>query len=340
MLYDDIISANEGSCPDPVMRDGISRFGAVLKDIPKYILTEPIVQMVETLSSKRPTALLHGLPICFLPFPKIWVECLYNDFLQALERVQGEGAIGKLRHVEGCDNPHRIGFLFEEETEHGTIAVTMAWSHKNINIKGMFFKSIVNLCVLGWNIYTKSDNNTPFKECAELQPTTKQSDYLHAFRHSKQDVESYIKLTERMLCGVSEYSQSYYNRNYAFLKATNPAGLDLFYTQMQHDIAGEWRHSLAILMVLNSKTCVEISEVCKRRKPIHGKPANTYREVRFRLSRVQRNTYLASGKKLEDLVKHLVSAHLKVRKTGVFLWSSHVRGYKGEASPPVRTVVP
>src|SRR5262245_39310126 len=159
MLCDSFIEADENSVPDPLMRRGIARFNRVLKTAPKYILTENVVQMVETLSAKRPSAILKGLPVCFLPHPVIWVEQSYGDFLRALERLE-PGSVKGLRQFDEAPAPHRIGYLFEELPD-GYMQITLGWEHRNTIIEGQFFKSMLHLCLLNWKINSKANFNGP-----------------------------------------------------------------------------------------------------------------------------------------------------------------------------------
>jgi hypothetical protein len=341
MLYDDFINADLNHYPEPGMVPGIRHFRDILKIAPKYSLSADVVQMVETLSWKRPKAILQGLPICFLPFPKIWVEFVYQDFKDAVDRVKNEH---ELKEMKGAPPPSRMGFLLEQVND-GSISATMGWIHRNIDTDLGFFRELLHLCPVAWIIATGKEYE-PVPESVSRVEVNKsimdKNGYMWEFRNSPADIEAYKELTTRAYPGVTRFSESFYH---TVIERMDPVSKAQYDRLIQFDVGGEWRHVLAILMILNSKTCVEYDTVkreklSKNRVKAGKPPVDDYKEVKFKLSRVQYNAYVASGRKMEDLTKHLVAAHLKVRKTGVFLWSAHVRGYVGEVKIPKRMVVP
>src|SRR5215469_1337637 len=157
MLCDDFMEANTKTVPDPLVLEGVRNFNSALRDAPKYVLTEHVVQMVETLACKRPSAILNGLPVCFLPHPVIWVEMAYADFLKATNRIIG---IDNLRRIPEADNPHRIGYLFEQ-LDGGYIRITIGWVHHNIETPLGRMPSALQLCILDWTINTSSNFHGP-----------------------------------------------------------------------------------------------------------------------------------------------------------------------------------
>jgi len=257
--------------------------------------------------------------------------------VKAAERIKG---VGKLKTHADTALPHRQGFLFEDEG-YGFIRATMGWQHLNVEHEGRNMGNLIHLCPLSWYINVDKNYELKFWNPREPGELEDPDSYMWEFRHSQEDISAYDNLADRAIPSPSPYTNHYLDH---MKRGMTHAQYQKYLELLQFDVAGEWRHVLAILMVLNSRTCIEYNEVDRTRlsrsRVKSGKsPTDNYREVKFRLSRVQYNVYMASGRKMEDLAKHLVIAHLKIRKTGVFLWSSFVRGYKGEVKVPTKFVV-
>jgi hypothetical protein len=338
MLYDDFLNMDYKYFPVQDMVPSFKKFNDVLKHTPKYSLSADVMQMVETLSWKRPKSILEGLPVCIMPFPKIWVEFVYQDFVKALDRIKGKETLSTIKEAPA---PFRMGYLIEQLRD-GYIQATLGWIHRKIDTEEAgYFRELLHLCPVCWVMNTQKEY-LPHKRTQEWTEPFNEGTYMFEFKNSSKDVAAFKELSRRSYPGITRFCQDYYNMMVSMLPDRE---WDRFNRLIQFDVGGEWRHILAILMILNSRTCVEYDTVkreklSKNRVKAGKPPVDNYKEVKFKLSRVQYNAYVASGRKLEDLTKHLVAAHLKVRKTGVFLWSAHVRGYVGDVKVPKKVVVP
>lgn len=104
----------------------------------------------------------------------------------------------------------------------------------------------------------------------------------------------------------------------------------------RYDLGAEWRFSVALLTLLNSKNCVEYSEVKEFSKinKIRTKKKQpqllSHQIVSLSLSKVQKNRMKNMGMTTkEEMRAHLVRGHYKLRKSGLYWWSSHIRGSEG-----------
>lgn len=98
------------------------------------------------------------------------------------------------------------------------------------------------------------------------------------------------------------------------------------------DVQDEIASTLALLILINSKNCVEVAPSApppklNRARAKRGQtPLVTYSTVRINLSRTQRNAAAARGLSETEMQLHKVRGHFKVRRTGVFWWNDYERG--------------
>jgi hypothetical protein len=118
-------------------------------------------------------------------------------------------------------------------------------------------------------------------------------------------------------------------------------GLDVFlHSQLKgndanaliRDLEDEMAPALALIILLNSKNCVDIEPIeppIKLNKALRkARKAELvkYSTVHLKLSRSQSNVADSKGHDGTTRARHLVKGHFKVRKTGVFWWSFHMAG--------------
>jgi hypothetical protein len=101
------------------------------------------------------------------------------------------------------------------------------------------------------------------------------------------------------------------------------------------DLLSEWRFVLALLTMLNSRNIFDIApaqdltKLNKSRGRTGKPPLLVTRTVHLSMSKVQKNRLEAGGSR--NVMAHLVKGHFKIRSTGLFWWTPHVRGNIGTA---------
>ena len=347
MLYDTIQEAalieRKFGFPRGLM---VWKVASAIRAAPKYVLSETVARMINTVAEKGPASLYAGLPICVMPHDRIWVEMRYDHMLKVLTEI---GI--RFHEIEGTSNPVNIGYLLEQAGDDHII-VTVAWDHKLENLspegrkrlerEGMDRHVMISTLSVGFDVsadveVTEEDIRKEVEAGHEKDPGS----WVGRFRQMK-DFQASASFMKRIRADVSPYTEDYVDMILRG-KINYPGGWKQLEAESLHDIGGEWRRALAILMVFNSKTAVEYveqdrSKLSKARVRKGKLPTDNYKLVNMYLTKVQRNRLMTSGVKMADLAKHMVGAHFKVRKTGVFLWSAHVRGYVGEVKVPEKFV--
>lgn len=325
----------------------------VLQGTPKYVLSDTVARMVNTLAEKRPASLISGLPIAVMPFKRIWVEMPYSSVIETLREMKIP-----LHELENAENPVNLGYLLEDVGEN-LIEVTVVWDHRfvgskrpgwwkeNVDQQLLDFDRHVSVALL--TSYFDVTPGLPIDEAdvereleLQRQGAYENAGWLRKKHRTLEDTHAVADFSNRLKTTLSHYCVDYF-RLIETGQLPYPGGLQKLAEDASHDIGGEWRRALGILMILNSKNSIEYveqdrSKLSKARVKRGRLPTDNYRLVNMYLSKVQRNRLLGSGVKMADLARHLVSAHLKVRRTGVFLWSAHVRGYVGDVKVPEKYV--
>jgi hypothetical protein len=124
-----------------------------------------------------------------------------------------------------------------------------------------------------------------------------------------------------------------------------PCGIDHpdinFLASEVQNVSQEVGMFVAILSLLSAKRATrevehDFTRLNRARAKRREAPLSNYREVQLNLSRVQqrRADHAAAGGDRRSPTYHWVTAHLKVRKHGVYLWSSHSRGVVAAGTDP------
>lgn len=107
---------------------------------------------------------------------------------------------------------------------------------------------------------------------------------------------------------------------------------DEFVKQVGKDLGGEGHNLFAILMLLMARNAVttrpsNLTKINRARRKRGRIELLDHVEVDMSLSRVQRRRHdLGAGAGHRPTRLHMVSGHLKVRKSGIYWWRPHLRG--------------
>jgi len=113
------------------------------------------------------------------------------------------------------------------------------------------------------------------------------------------------------------------------------------YEDFMEDLSGEFSFTEAFLLMLNSRSKImdqtreDLSRLNKSRAKRHRLPLKEFIVTNLRLTKTQQNRADAAGMDREAARRHLVRGHFKVRSSGVYWYTAHMRGY-GRNSPVAR----
>lgn len=333
MLADEVIaypSQPEFAKLVPFQRIGYAALAEEVLRAERFVLQRDAVFLIHSVSNVPPSRLVPALQICRMPFPRMWVEFVYKDRddWHAWSKVERES-------YADSSAPARLGFYLEQKDESGrAIDVTVVWRHNNDpNFGG---RAIV---IGGYSMHLNTQEGVTVSDATRAH-------YAHALAHPTEmdikfgankrysdprDNEAAMEMEERISVDFSLYMAPFWE----WIQKNHPEEEASLRERALFDLLQEWRFILGLLMVLNSRNLIEYSapivfdKLNKARKAKGAPPLHAHREIRLGLSLVQRNRL--GGGRTSDLMAHLVRGHFKVRRTGLFWWSPHVRG-KGE--PP------
>jgi hypothetical protein len=123
------------------------------------------------------------------------------------------------------------------------------------------------------------------------------------------------------------------------MASVNTDGVKKMAELARFDLRSEWRFALALLVTLNSRNVInfgpgeDYTRLNKARAKSGKPPLLSHREIRLSLSPSLKRRASSIGGTHDSLQEHIVMGHWKVRQSGVFWWSPHVRGWVGDAKP-------
>lgn len=301
---------------------------------PRFVLERDAVHLIQNLSeTTTPKRFLDALGICRLPYPKMWVEFAFADRTEWLLEAKKAG----LYNPDWKDEPaapQRMGYFLEAISDDA-IRITLLWTHVD---------DILNFCYLGLEIEigehgVKIDSLSAIPDSKTVRPKNKRS-WAGKWSGKADEEAAADELSRRIRFVVPPYLVPSIG---VIQETMGEATLDRLAQSAVYDTAAEWRWCLSLLALLNSRNVVELGEEhtfekLNRRRVQKGQmPLMSHRPVRISLSKVQTNRMKSDGVGTSaEMRAHMVRGHFKVRKTGVFFWSGHVRGKKAEdIKPPI-----
>lgn len=281
----------------------------------RYALSREAAFLIHSVAQMNAPQVLAALKICRMPFPLMWVEMAFRD------RQDYFATIGyTVDPYERSLPPSRLGYLIQQTDEAGQIIdVTLAWKHKHAT-----GPSIGGLSM--------SINMTE-RPCIFDAQGRGEKPFLGDPKHANQ----WREIESRIIPELCRFMLPTWH-----LVGNNEVETERLMKDALYDLKAEWRFVVGLLLVLNSRNVVAPSEKqefvkLNKARARNGKPPMlSYRTLNLSLSHVQRNRMGKPG--ITDLLKHLVSGHWKVRRTGIFWWSPHVRGTRGEIVNRTRMV--
>lgn len=319
----------------PSMRHAYLDLYDVLRNTNRFVLNRDAVFLIQNVGEFTPKKILEALRLCRFPFKTMWVEFPF----QFRSEWMRENDIFGADHVEASP-PSRLGFFIEAKDADGMVGViTPVWSHPNTGM--------VNVCVGSIEIDTRPDSpgfiDKKFStEEAVAAYRGSKADWVQRWIRKPDELEAVFNLEQRL----NRIPTPRMAKLWAEIVAVGDVrAIQELWGLALYDLASEWRFILALLLLLNSKSCVELkdgegadlSKFNKVRQKRGKLPHLTYKDIVISLTKVQKNRFAAAGVQPRDMMMHMVRPHFKLRKTGLFLWSEHLRGNIGEPPTGPRT---
>lgn len=344
-------------------RDTIYDVGGALTNIGKSIqaahrfeASADIMRACLNLMQTKPSNLLKTLPLCRLPYPKMWIE------------ANGGFSEHNTRDPKFAPIPALQGSLVESFGDQSGV-VTVCWVHKDREAGGRVIEEAVNCTP--FSVYfdwagnaaelvrakhreiaqkAKSPVIDMIVEAAErrwLSPMDDEGRRNFMLRrrgwtdhaNNPAEVEALRQHELHMVPGISPHCVQMID--FFSIMIRDPAKLGKMIENWEHDIEGEGPFIEFFLAMLNSRNCVEREPIDLRKlnkaREKRGKSALLdYTKVKLVLSRSQGRAARAAGIDRQGPGLHSVRGHFKVRKTGVYWWHDFERG--DPTRPAARTL--
>lgn len=308
--------------------EGLRFVGQEVRDCPRFVLDRAAAMMVQTVSSQNIPSFADTLPLCRLPYPKLWVEMSFRDRLDWVQEQQRQGI--ELSRHEASQQPQRLGFLIEQVGEGDTtiLVVQPVWNFGDkMQIARMALAILIGRDV-PQDVKADILRKFPTKPQKPDDPKT------------PEEIDAWAEMAARVTHFVPPWLEPYWNE----AQRHGQARVDEEKAVARYDLAAEWRFVMALLIVLNSKNLVsvqpeaDVAKLNKARARSGKVPLLPHHPVVLNLSKAQRGRVmaLATGLGRASLDPHLVRGHFKLRKTGIFWWSPHTRGGAGATPPTYR----
>jgi hypothetical protein len=320
----------------------------------RFVIGDDIMSACYALMDTKPSTMLSALPMCRLPYPKMWVEY--------------RGGLGPA-NVRDVPVPSLQGFMIESfgGTDDRTGSATVAWMHPKHSVTetaacfltpfAIYFDwrpdgDVRNLVRgLHRGLIQHAEKVSPdvgqmlrvFVEGFEAMhfadtPKAEWSRFMmhrhgwQKFADQPREIAALQESERHILFGVSAYGVRMLLEVYAEgMRANNPDGLRKILSSWLGDVQGEGMILETLLVMLNSKNvvqhaAVDLSRLNKARNKRGKAPLLDYTKTTIALSRARLRAAAASGLSHEAARAHMVRGHFKIRRTGVFWWSPFVRG--------------
>ena len=286
MLADEIIAARGGR-RDREMHGGITAFAAEIMQAQRFVFESDSAAAITQVATTRPEAFVEALPLGSPPFSRVWIEYASAD---AFGQAPNRDEVRRMGALVTCEagNPSRFTCFFA--ICHGD----------GKNRTAMLEPS-------GWSVDLLSPVAQPWGDALSLQPNS-------AVR----------KLLTHCAVVMSPHAESWFNGLSASVRERCRPG-------WSENAQMFLRSTLSALCLLNTRNLVtsETTDLAKKNKArrLLGKPPLlSFNEVRISLSKRDRLAATSLGLGTEEIRRHVVRGHFKVRQGKLFWWRPHLRG--------------
>jgi hypothetical protein len=321
---------------------------AVAKEIlvaQRFIMSEEVRDACRQLLTSRPSSLLDAMQWCRPPFENMWLEWPtpnQPDPIAAV-RVKTTRVGALLKSVPGSKGR---AFNFYTAWTYNETKSAEDWyqltGDPDIKKRVDEFKyKVSNIGVSSMEVGIELDaiDGHPVWFPRWQRPPAKilTPEYLRSIRNDEHNGVQYAlkSETERLAMNKVERAVSWRLRQdkwaqemMAVSQAFGQQGLEA----AMDDVKDEIGPVIAMLILMNARNCVEIekspdlSRLNKARRKRGKSEYMAHSIVHIRFSKGMGRVGDARGMTAEERKRHIVRGHFKTRKTGVYWWSSFVRG--------------
>lgn len=331
MLANEILAAT-GGLTDRSSFGAITRIAKLVSGAKRFDLSPGVIRTALTVSQSPLSGQIRALPLCRFPFQKTWFEWPGSDPIY--EEFQEK------RAAAYAPPPKRVGVLVETDESRQRGRMTFAWSHPFVSeISASPLSCVFDFRRDGeavpdvaWELARASG----MAESAIRELAVHDTRKLSVGRQTSDD--DIVRERARWGIGPSPYFDELYQ---ALLRVRGalPGPGTPEWRQMADDIKGEPGKVRSLVILLNSRNLTReeyqpVPEKLNKARAKQGKsPLLDYTKILIRLSHGLEKR-VGAGDSRNGVRLHAVRGHLKIRKSGVFWWSDHLRGdpSKGMAS--------
>lgn len=293
MLADLMLEHGQREFSDAWGAQNWREFAAILSKAQKFVLDRSLGDVLGDMPRKEVRA---ALPFCRLPFPTVWIEIAQAD----------RAAFCRLPVTEGLYQPVRVGVLCEQAGDDpGEFYASLIWSFSPADTSRQFMQSPVNMS--SGALYVNANLPHTYRDKGDTGPGLDEP------------------FTAEPI--ISRYFRAFLEE----VSTEQPDLLETFKAGINNDWQGEiwfWLAALAMLNARNGARSIPrpVAPALAKARRKAGKPAlMDYHELTIRLTPGEARERRASGPRSAQHA-HVVRGHFKVRKTGIYWWSPHIRG--------------
>lgn len=316
-LYDELMAAR-GGIIDQAMLGAITAFTDLLKSAQCFSMSEDVALISMEICRSKPSSILSALDMARVPYPLTWIE--WEPSHRIAERDNNK------------PQPRRVGCLLDTDAAGSKGMFILAWTHGtgpgdiSLDPVGLLFD---------WDLNSKEPVAAQYARAMGIkdiwtieQRRTEVGKIPMALRWEKYssvetERQASIDLNLRNQIVPVDFCLPFLH------KAQMLPGTPHFESYCD-DLAGELPFIEAFLLLLNSRNTIveqtheDLTRLNKARAKRKRPPLKEFITTRIKLNRIQRNR-TALGTQ-HEVRTHLCRGHFKLRKSGVYWWSAHMRG--------------
>ncbi|TXH38868.1 MAG: hypothetical protein E6Q98_01320 [Rhodospirillaceae bacterium] len=318
MLADVVVSA--GSDHSSPLCGVFERATQAVANAVRFVLEREVVAAAQIVSEALPSSILQGLPLCRLPYPTTWLEYAGHDRPEI-------AAIG-------TTIPHRVGLLCEAVAESpGEFTVNVFWhlGGRDNRVELCPVALLIDMTAEGrvardpQSASQKRDATIEGLQKLLLSSTQRWDQKVAA---NPRELEAMLALSNRIFFIRSTYFAPVAT---AIVQHSGAGALERLLNLSRPNAEAEAGFLLAILMLLNSRNGTsrepaDLAKINTARRKQGRHPLLDFCTVNLRLSASRSRALGRSDVPVHLMRAHLVRGHFKIRRSGIYWWSPHIRG--------------
>ncbi|KUM26311.1 hypothetical protein AU467_22460 [Mesorhizobium loti] len=318
MLADDILAAPYQST---LHREIFECAKLSVANAVRFILDRDVVVAAHLVADAMPSSIVAGLPLCRLPYPTTWFE------YAGLDRPA--------RTAPGTIVPGRVGLLCEMDSSAlDTFTVSVFLAHRSARDAVELSPVALSFDMSASGRMRPHVESQKQKRGASIGGLQKELKWSAQLPHQKiatnqREFEAALELSNRVLFEKSRYFAPLEN---AVVANAGKSAFESLMRMGQSNSEAEAGPLLGILMLLNTRngTTRQFADLVKlnaARRKRGVEPLLEHWTVTLRLSAGRARALARWDVPGHEMRAHLVRGHFKIRKSGIYWWSPHVRGH-------------